>query len=166
MRLCLVVRALDRTRHITCTDRQVDPDRVVAREPLQAPGEEWLEDEVPPVLLADDDHDRRTVHARRCDRTDGVPEPRRRVQNRERRRAAADRVARRHRDDRSLVQSEHKLEFTRKIGEERDLGRAGVREQLGEPTPTEDVERGVPDGPRCQPQTSSATSTISLSFAH
>ena len=51
----LVVRAVDRARNVLRPDGLVDPDRVVAGEAAQASGQERLEDEVPPVLLADDD---------------------------------------------------------------------------------------------------------------
>jgi hypothetical protein len=74
------------------------------------------------VLLADEHDDRRAVLARRGERGDGVAEPRRRVQQRQRRLAARDRVTGGHRDRRALVQREHELEVVGQPGQERDLG--------------------------------------------
>ena len=77
----------------------------------------------------------------------------------ERRLAASDRVAGRHPEHRALVQPEHEPEVVGEPGEERHLGRAGVREERRQSAPAEDVERRIADGPH-DPQTSSATSTI------
>ena len=89
-----MVGALDRARHVLRPDGLLDADRVLAREPAEPAGEERLEREVPAVLLADDDDERRPVHARRRERADRGAEARRRVQQDERGLAAADRVAR------------------------------------------------------------------------
>jgi hypothetical protein len=118
---------------------------------VQPPGEERLEDEVAAVLLADEDHDRRPVDPRGGDRPDRVPEPGRRVQERERRLAAPDRPARREPDHRALVQREHEAQVVREPREERDLRRAGVREQRRQAAPAEDVERRVANRPHGQP---------------
>ena len=103
-------RPRDRARHVLGTHRLVDPHGVLAREPAQPAREERLGGEVAPVLLADDDHERRAVDARGGERADGVAEPGRRVQDHERGLAAADRPAGRHAHDRALVQREHEAE--------------------------------------------------------
>ena len=109
--------------HVLGAHGLVDPDRVVAREAVQPAGEERLGREMTPILLADDDDERRPVDARRRERADGVAEPGRRVQDRERRLAAADRPACRHADDRALVQPEHEAEVVGRSVRKRDLGR-------------------------------------------
>ncbi len=143
-----VVGALDRCRHVLCLRRLLDRDRVLAGQPGQPPGEERLVGQMPPVLLADDDDERRAVHARRGEAADRRPQPGRRVQEHERRLAAADRVPARHRDHGAFVEAEHEAEVVGEAGEERHLGRAGVREHGREPAPAEDVEGGIANGPR------------------
>jgi GntR family transcriptional repressor for pyruvate dehydrogenase complex len=132
--------------HVLRPHRLIDPDRVVARQALQPPGQERLEREVAAVLLADEHDDRRAVLARRGERGDRVAEPRRRVQQRQRRRAARDGVAGGHRDRRALVQREHELEVVGQPGEERHLGRAGVREDRRQLEATQHIERHGPHG--------------------
>ena len=61
------------------------------------------------------------------------------------------------------MQAEHEVQVVGEPGQERDLRRARVREDVGEPAPPQEVERRVADR---QLHTSSATSTISASFAH
>ena len=141
-----VVRALDRAGHLLRADGLLDGDRVLAGEPVEPAGEERLEDEVPPILLPDEDDERRLVHARRRQRPDRVAETRRRVHDRQRRLAAADRKPGRHRDDRPLVQREHERQVVRQARQKRNLGRARVREERRQPAPTEDVERGIANG--------------------
>src|ERR1022692_2456843 len=104
---------------------------------------------MPAILLPDDDDESGTVDARRGQGADGVPKPGGRVQDRERRRAAPDRPAGGHADDRALVQTEHEAKIGRQVGEQIDLGRAGIREQRGEPVLTEDVERRLAHRPAC-----------------
>ena len=123
----------------------VDPHRVLAREPAQLAREERLGREVAAVLLADDDDEGRAVDACGGQRADGVPEPRGRVQDRERGLAAPDRPARRHAHHGALVEPEHEAEVAREVGEERDLRRPWIREQRGQPVLAEDVERRVAD---------------------
>ncbi len=165
MRDGLVAGALDRAGHVLRAHGEIDPDRVVAGEPLQPTGEERLEHQVPAVLLTDDDDEWCTVHARGRDRADRVAETGGGVQDSERRLPSSDREAGRQSDDRALVQAEHEAQIARQVCEERDLGRSRIREQRCQSASTEDVERGIANGP-VQPQTSSATSTISRSFAH
>ena len=162
----LVPGAVDRARHVLRPHRLLGPHRVLAREPLQAPGEEGLEDEVTAVLLPDDDHDRSTVDPRRRDPADGIPEAGRRVHERQRRLAAAERPAGREPEHRALVEREHEAQVVRQPGEKGHLGRAGIREDRRQPAAAEDLEGGVADRAAHEPQTSSATSTISASFAH
>ena len=97
------------------------------------------------VLLADDDDQRRAVDAGGGQGTDGVPQTGGRVQDGERRLAAPDRPARRHSHNRALVEAEYEAKVGRQIGEERDLGRAGIREERREPVLAEDVERRFAD---------------------
>ena len=92
-----------------------------------------------------------------------LPKPGRRVQQRERRAPPRERVAARHAHDRAFVQAEHEVQVVGEPGQERDLRRARVREDVGEPAPPQEVEGRVADR---QLHTSSATSTISASFAH
>ena len=142
----LVVGADDRARHVLRADGLIDPHGVVAGEAVQPPGQERVLREMAAVLLADDDDERRAVQARGGERGDRVAEPRRRVQQRQRRRAAPDRVAGRHRDHRALVQREHEAQVVGQPGQERHLGRAGVREDRGQPEAAQHVERGVAHG--------------------
>ncbi len=170
---CSVVGALERGRDVLRACGLLDAHRVGAGEPLEAAGEERLVGEVTPVLLADDDDERRAVDTGGRERADRVAEPRGRVQEDERRLAAPDRVAARHADHGSLVQAEHEVEIVGQPRQERHLGRAGVREERRQPAAAEDVERRVADeADGCRrarrhyaPQTSSATSTTSRSFA-
>jgi hypothetical protein len=143
-----VVGAHERAGDVLRADRLVDRHGVLARQAVQAPGEERLLGEVAAILLADHDHERRPIHACGGERGDGVAEPRGRVQQGERRPAAPQRVAGGHADDRALVQAEHELEVGRQAAEEVDLGRAGVREDPGQRERAQDVERGLAHGRR------------------
>jgi hypothetical protein len=100
------------------------------------------------VLLADEHDERRTVHAGGGERRDRVAEPGRRVQERERGVARADGVARGHADDGPLVQREHEAQIVREPGQERHLGRAGVREDRRQPGLAQDAERRLAHGAR------------------
>jgi hypothetical protein len=93
---------------------------------VQPPGQEGVLRKVAAVLLADQDHERRAVQARGGERGDRVAEPRRRVQQRQRRRAAPDRVAGRHRDRRPLVQREYEAQVLGQPVQERHLRRARI----------------------------------------
>ena len=157
-----VVGALDRGRDVLGLGGRLDGHGIRPREAVEPAGEEGLEGEVPAVLLADDDDQRRPVHARGREPADRRAEPCGRVQQDERRLVPADRVAARHPDDRALVQAEHEADVLRQAGEERDLRRPRVREHRRQAAPAEEVERRVAD---VHPQTSSATSTIRRSFA-
>ena len=79
----LVIGTDDRARDVLRARRLGRMHRVVAGEAVQAPGQERLLREVAAILLADDHDQRRAVGARGGDRRDGVPEPRRRVQQRQ-----------------------------------------------------------------------------------
>ena len=142
----LVARAGDRARHILRPHRLVDPHRVLAREPVQAPGEKRLEGEMAPVLLADEDDERRAVDAGGGQRADRVPEPGRGVEDRERGLVAPDRPAGRHAHHRGLVQAEDEAQVVRQVGEQMELGRPGVREECGQPLLAQDLEGGVAHG--------------------
>ena len=141
----LVHRPRDRAGHVLRAHGLVDPHRVLAREALQLAGEERLGCEMAPVLLAHDDHERRAVDARGGQCADGVAEAGGRVQDRERGLAAPDRPARRHADDRALVQREHEAEVVRQIGQQPDLGRPRVREDRGQAVLAPDVEGRLAD---------------------
>ena len=117
-----------------------------------------------PVLLTHDDDERRAVHAGGRDGADPGAKPGRRMQEDERRPAAADREPGSEPDHGSLVQPEDEADVVRQVGEERDLRRTGVREHRRQPAPAEDVERRVSNGSQA-PQTSSATSTTRRSLA-
>ena len=159
-----MVGARDRARHVLRAHGLVDPDGVLAREAVQLAREERLGGEVAPVLLADDDDERRAVDARGGERADGVAEPGGRVQDRERGLAAPDRPAGRHADDRALVQREHEAEVVRQIGQQLDLGRARVREDRGQPVLAPDVEGRLADGLRGHAHADTAYVTNHLIF--
>ena len=120
----LVPRARERARHVLRRAPAGRPTPGSPRRGRQPPGEERLLREVAAVLLADQHHQRRAVHARGRQRRDGVAEPRRGVQEHERRLAAADRVPGGHADHRPLVQGQHELEVVGQPAQERDLGGA------------------------------------------
>ena len=103
------------------------------------------------VLLADHDHERRAVDARRGQGGDGVAQPRGGVQQGEGRLAAPDGEAGGHADDRALVQRQHEAQVVGEAGEEGDLGRAGIGEDRRQPEPAQDVEGGVAHGRRRGP---------------
>ena len=84
----LVVGAHDRAGHVLGARGLVGPHRVVAREPVQAAGEERLEREVAAVLLADETTSGARLARAVASAATALPEPRRRVQQRERGRAA------------------------------------------------------------------------------
>ena len=110
-----VPRAVDRAGQLLRPDRLLDRDRIRSREPLEAPGEERLVGEVPPVLLADEHDERRAVDPRGREGPDGVPETGRRVEEDESGLVPADRPARRHPDHGCLVQPEDELEVRRQV---------------------------------------------------
>lgn len=136
-----MVCAGDRPRHVLRAHGLVDPDGVLAGETVQVPGQERIEREVAAVLLADDDDQRRAVEARGRERRDRVAEPRRRVQQRQRRRAAGDRVAGRHADRRALVQGQHKAQVLGQAGQEGHFRRAGVGEDRRQLKAPQQIER-------------------------
>ena len=147
----LVVGADDRARHVLRAGRLVAPHRVLARQASQAARQERVEREVAAVLLADDHHQRRAVGAGGRDGGDRVAEPGRRVQQGERGRAAADRVAGRHRHHRALVETEHEGEVVRQAGQERDLGRARVGEDRGQLEAPQHLEGRIAHRRLCHP---------------
>jgi hypothetical protein len=85
---------------------------------------------------------------RGCERADGVAEPGGRVQDRERRPAAADRPAGRQADDGALMQCEHEAEIARQVGQQLDLGRPGIRKDRGQAVLAPDSERRLAYGVR------------------
>ena len=133
----------DRARHVLRPGRLVHPHRVVAGQPGEVARQERPVDEVAPVLLPDDHHQRHAVGARGRECTDGVAQPGRGVQVDQRRTARRRGVAGGDPDDRPLVQGEDELQVVGQAGEERDLGGPRVGEDRGHPEPPEDVERGV-----------------------
>ena len=141
-----VVRTADGAGKVLRADRLVDPDRVVARQALEPPGEERLVSEVTAILLPDDDHERGPVHARGRKRADCIAEPGRGVQERHGRLGPGDRPAGRDPDDRRLVQREHELEILGETGQERHFRRAGICEEPREPPLAKDVDDGVTHG--------------------
>ena len=142
-----MVRARDRAGDVLATAGQVPPHGILAGQSLElAPGEERLERDLPAVLLADDDHERGTAVACVGDRVDRVAETGGRMQIDERGLAPGERVAGRHPHHRPLVEPEDEPDVRRKIGQERDLGRAGIAEDRRHPVPAHDVERGISDG--------------------
>jgi hypothetical protein len=142
-----VVGALDRSGHVLRGGRGLDRDRVLARQAVQPAGEERLVGEVAPVLLADDDDERRPVHPSGREPADTGAEPGRRVQQGECGLVSADRVPARHSHNGALVQAEHEAEVLRQPREERHLGGAGVREHRRQPASAEEVEGRVADEP-------------------
>ena len=142
----LVVGTRDRRGHALRPEGQVGPHGVVAGEALQPARQERLRGDVTAVLLAHDDDERHPVHPCGGERADGVAEPRRGVQDRERRLAPPDREAGCHPDDGALVEPEDEPQIGREVGEQLDLGRARVGEERGEAVLPEDVERRVAHG--------------------
>ena len=144
--LGLVVGAGDRAGHVLTAVRNVPPDRILAGDTLErSSGQERLERDLAPVLLADEYHQRRATVARVGDRVDRVAQAGGRVEVDERRLTPGQRVARRHSDDRSLVEAEDEPDIGRQIGEKRDLRRSRIAEDRGQPVTAHDVERGIPD---------------------
>ena len=143
-----MVCAADRAGKILRADGLVDPDRVVARQPLEPAGEKRLVGEMPAILLPDDDHERSPVHACGRERPDRVAEPGGRVQERDGRLRPADGEAGCNADHGRLVEREHELEIARKARQERHLRRPGIREQRRELPLAKDVDDGVTHG-RC-----------------
>ena len=142
----LVPRAGDGAGKILRADRLVDPDGIVAGEPVEPTGEERLVREVTAVLLADEDDERRPVDARRGERADGVAEAGGRVEDRERGLRPAEGIPRCDPDDRPLVEREHEVEIVREPGQERHLRRARIREHLRELPFAKNVEDRITDG--------------------
>jgi hypothetical protein len=142
----LVCGAGDRTRDVLRAHRLVGPDGVLAREPAESARQERLECQVPPVLLADENDERRAVDAGGGERADRVAQARGRVEQRECRLVACDRPSGRQPDHGALVQGEHEAKVVGKAGEERHLGRAGIAEDRRQAVPAEDVEGRVADG--------------------
>ena len=140
-----VPRAGDRRRYVLRAHRLLDRHRIAAGEPVQLPGQERVERQVAPVLLAHDDHERRAVHARRRQPCDRVAEAGRGVQQHQRGLLARQGPAGREPHHRRLVQRQHEVEIVRQADQERHLGRARVREQRRQPMPPEHLERPVAD---------------------
>ena len=104
--------------------------------------------------------ERRPVHPRGRDRTDRVPEPCSRVQDRERRLATRERPAGRDTDDGALVEREDEAEIVGEIGQQRDLGRAGVGEDRRQTALTPDVEGRLANGLQCHERSLSRCSAV------
>ena len=140
-----VVRAADRPGKVLRANRLVDPDRILAGERAQPTRQERLVCQVAPILLTDEDDERRPVDARGRERADRVAEPCGRMQQRERGLSASDRPAGRDTDDRCLVKREHELEIVRKTCQERHLGRPRVGKQGRESPVPKDLDDRVTD---------------------
>ena len=69
-------RPADRAGDVLRTNGLLDPDRILAAEPAELAGEEWLEREVAAILLADEDDERRPVDARGCERAHRIAQAR------------------------------------------------------------------------------------------
>ena len=136
----------DRARHVLRAHRLLLEHRVLPREPVQPAGEERLLREVAAVLLAHDHHERHAVQARGGDRRDGVPQPGRAVQERQRGSSPAQRVPAGDAHHRPLVQRQHEAQVVRQPGQERHLGAARVGEDRRQLQPAEHVVGGVADG--------------------
>ncbi len=143
----LVRRPPDRAREILRLHGLVDPDRVLAGEALEPAGEERLEGQVPPVLLADEHDQRRPVDARGCEGADRVAEAGRGVEQGKGGLAAADRPPRCQADHGRLMQSEHEAQVLGESGEERNLRRSRVAEDRRQALLPQDVEGRVTHGP-------------------
>ena len=120
-------RPADRAGDVLRTNGLLDPDRILAAEPAELAGEEWLEGEVAAILLADEDDERRPVDARGGERAHRIAQARGGVEEGEAG-SSPDRPTRREAHDRALVQAEHEAQVLREVGEERHLGGAGVAE--------------------------------------
>jgi hypothetical protein len=141
-----VLCAQDRVRDVLRPGGLLDPDRVVAGQTRQAAGQERLERDVPPVLLADEHDEWGTVDPCRRQRADRVAQSRSRVEDRKRRRIPAEGETGRHADHRRLVEREDETEVPGEPGEEWDLRRPGVREQRRQPALANEVEEHVTQG--------------------
>jgi hypothetical protein len=69
-----VIGPFDCAGHVAGANRLVGPDGIIAGKAGEPPGQEGLEDEMPAVLLADQDDEWGAVHPRRREGADGVPE--------------------------------------------------------------------------------------------
>src|ERR687898_881348 len=143
LRLGLVRRPADRAGDVLRTNGLLDPDQILAAEPAELAGEEWLEGEVAAILLAGEDDERRPVDARSGERAHRIAQARGRVEEGEGRISPPDRPTRREAHDRALVQAEHKAQVLREVGQERHLGGAGVAEDRHQALLPEDFERRV-----------------------
>ncbi|GAA4839876.1 hypothetical protein GCM10023201_32150 [Actinomycetospora corticicola] len=99
-----------------------------------------------PVLLPDQDDERDAVDPGGREGADRVAQARRRVEDDQRGAVGRGGVAGGEPDDGALVQREDEVEVVGQAGEQRDLGRPGVREDAVEAATPEDVERGLADG--------------------
>ena len=139
-------RPRERARHVLGARGLSHPDRVIAREPGQPPGEERLLREMTAILLSHEHHERRAVHARGGERRDSVAEPGGGVDEDERGLAPRDRPARRHPHDSAFVQAEDEAHVLRQGAQEGDLRRARIGEHRGQAVLAHDLEGRLPNG--------------------
>jgi hypothetical protein len=143
LRLGLVPRPADRAGDVLRANGLLDPDRILAAEPAELAGEEWLEGEVAAILLADEDDERRPVDTRGGERAHRIAQARGGVEEGDCRSSTPDRPTRREPHDRALVEAEHEAQVLREVGQERHLGGAGVAENRRQALLPEDLERRV-----------------------
>ena len=134
-------RAADRARDVLRARRLVTPLHVGLRpDGGVAVGQQRLVGDLSSDLLAGGDHQRRLVRHRVEDPADRVADPGRGVQVHVGRAAGRLRVPVRHPDDHKLLEAEDVREIVGKVGQHRQLGRAGVAENRRHPVGAEQVE--------------------------
>ena len=138
-----VGRAREGVRDVLGPRRLVAPlDERVRHARGVAVGQQRLQRHQRARLLARGDHERGLVGLRGEDRAHRVADPGGGVEVDERGAAARLRVAVGHPDRRALMEAEHVAEVRGEVGEERQLGRAGVAEHRGHAASAQHLEGG------------------------
>ena len=144
--LRLVPGASQGAGHVLGARRLVDPDRIVAGEPLEAPREKRLLGQMAAVLLPHEHHERRPVRARRGQGGNRIAESGGGVHEDEGGLAPGDRPPGRHAHHGPLVQAEDEAHVVGQPAQEGHLRRPRVGEDGGQAVLAHDVEGQVAHG--------------------